>query len=44
MKAQEFAFFTSVFAQKLQEIKFMILYTQKDDHAKCEVISISYSC
>ena len=38
IKDQKFAFFTSVFAQKLQEIKLLIQYTQKDDLAFCKVI------
>lgn len=37
-KKQEFAFFTCVFAQKLQEKRFMIQKKQKDDLAKRKVI------
>lgn len=37
-KKQKFAFFSSVFAQKLQEIRFMRPKTQKDDLAKRKVI------
>ena len=33
MKAQEFAFFACVFTKKLQEIKFIIRYTQKEDES-----------
>lgn len=37
-KKAKFAFFSSVFAQKLQEIRFMRPKTQKDDLAKRKVI------
>jgi hypothetical protein len=37
-KKQKFAFFTNVFAQKVQENKFMIQKAQKDDLAKRKVI------